>query len=229
MPQQVLEIQYRCLQSCQANCKEGEISIEAAAFDALSDEYEEENVFKSPDGICLMGYPQRFEVVEDEVKEGDEDAGEDFDDPVETLRDEHQEILDDLKIIEGHLMRRDQEALKAAILTLEKDVVLHSLVREEKGLFPNIQGMQLSAAPVPIMEEEHRETGLLINNFKEGLEEGDIRDGIADAIMANLRNHIRKENEEFFTALDDKLTTQQRREITEEMDAAEQKALSGDL
>lgn len=229
MPQQILEVQYRCLQSCQANCKEGEISIKSSAFESLSDEYEEENVFKSPGGVCLMGYPQRFEVVEDEVTEEDEDSGEDFDDPVETLREEHQQILDDLKVIEGHLMRRDLAALKTAILTLERDVVLHSLVKEEKGLFPHIQGMQLSAAPMPIMEEEHRETGLLINNFKEGLEDGDIRDGIADAIMANLRNHIRKEDEEFFTALEDRLTTPQRREITEEMDAVEQKALSGDL
>lgn len=229
MPEQILELQYRCLQSCQASCKEGELTIEASEFDRLSEAYPEENVFKSPDGVCLMAYPQRFKVLEDEVVEEDDTVDDDFDDPIETLLAEHQEILDDIKILEGKLLRRDLEGVKEIMVKLERDVVMHSLIKEEKALFPAIEGLRLNAAPVPIMEEEHRETGMLISNLWEGLEEGDIRDGMADAIMANLRNHIRKEDEEFFSVLEEKLGRAKRKEIADAMEEVEQLARSGKL
>ncbi|CAG1065880.1 hypothetical protein BAC1_01472 [uncultured bacterium] len=230
MAPQLLEIMYKCMHnSCYVNCREGILTVEEGRFKELSSK-DEEGVFKSPRGICRMGFSQNFQVV----KMQHLGSGVPFDqgtsqlDPSENpliiLVEEHKAINARLEKIEEHLKKRDLDALWVATRELENDLVLHSGIKEEEVLFGLTQGLlPFGETLQDIIKEEHREIITLLHNFREALEIGELNDGIIDSVIVSLRGHIRKEDQEFFEIIDKCLNDEIRLNITAGMKAVEEK------
>ncbi len=232
-----LHIKYKCMHpSCVVNCRDGDIDVEEEYFKELAAAYEGEDVFKSPQGICRMGFPQKFKVVSLEkgsasgelpapdqvVHETKPNAGSTrgagSDDPIEILMAEHKLVLKTLDEIEAQVRRRDVEALWVLTAELINEVTLHSLKKEEEVLFPLIGDLiPFAEGLIAIVKEDHAEFMNLLCSFRLGLEVGDITDGIINSTIVNLRNHIRKENEEFFPLVSSRLDTDIKKRILEGM------------
>jgi hemerythrin-like domain-containing protein len=226
MTEKNIELKYRCMHpSCVVNCREGEISVEQGLFEQLSAAYDEEGLFKSPKGVCRMGFSQPFKVLE--IKDGTDSVEQQpvsskekaeglEEDPIRILVEEHKGVIKILDEIDRHLRIRDIDALWVATAQLENEVVLHSIKKEEEVLMPLLKDlMPLAEGLIAIVKEDHREMLSLLHAIRKGLAEGDIFDGMALSMNTNLKSHIRKEDNEFFELVDKCLDDDRRKLILE--------------
>ncbi len=222
MSERTLDISYECLNtSCQVYCKKGVLVLDEGVFEELKEAVEGEEFFRSPSGSCRMGFNQAFKAikVEDSVDEGDE-ARSDYveESPFKMLVDEHKGVLEKLDIIERQVQKRDLDGLWVTTSQVEDDILLHSIKKEEISLFPYIkERVNMGGALVHIMDEDHREFISLLHGFRVGLQDGDILDGMVNSLLVNLRNHIRKEDEELFTMAEEKLSAEELKKLYDEM------------
>lgn len=229
MTEQILLVQYQCQHpSCQVNCKKGELAMEESLLAQLSEAYEEEGVFKSPRSVCRMGFAQPFKVIN--LKEMNSEAeldlpaaetSRDTGDPIDILKEEHTMVLRNLDILEDQISKRDIDGLWLSTSTVENEIMLHSITKEEEVLFPLIKDMSLGEGLVAIVSEDHRELLSLLHTFRSGLRDGNIYDGIAHSVIANLRSHIQKENGEFFEMVDHYLEAEGKKLLLAGMAAAD--------
>lgn len=218
MSVQMIEVKYRCQrEACCVNCKEGFIKMSEDLFDDLSSGFEGREFFKSPRDACRLGFTQTYKVVKIDRLTGADGAekaenGTAVENPLNLLKDDHQEILKKLAIVEWHLTKRDVDGLWQSTCDLENHLHLHSGKKEEEVLFPMMQDLiPMGDGLVTIMHEDHSEVLSLLHAFRESLEDGTILDSIIVSTMVGLKSHIRKEDYEFFTllekSLDDELAT----------------------
>lgn len=221
--EKMLRIKYVCLHpSCQVFCRKGELLLDEDEFKELSGRTEAEDTFRSPADICRMGYAQEFRVVEvNRAFEGEEQAEKKRtadDDPLAMLTEEHQEVLKKLELIEEQVRKRDIDGLWVSTAHLENDIILHSIKKEEESLFRLIEDrIPMGPALIGIMKEDHREFISILHGFRCGLQDGEILDGPVNSLIANLRHHIKKEDEEFFTLIDDHLEDEDRKVLLNQM------------
>lgn len=231
MAERFLEIKYKCLhQSCQIKkCKQGVLQMPEYLFNQLSESFEDKKHFKSPRGYCRLGFAQTLQVVDmreaglETEEQQEELSAEDrelrrLNDPMEILKEEHNLVLEKLELIERLIKRRDLDGLWVVVSDVEDDIILHSIKKEEGILFPMLEkASSLTSAEISIMKEDHRELAALIQSIKDGLREGDILDGVFTSALANLRNHVRKEDEEFFEVIDHCLDAEGKKRLLEGM------------
>ena len=233
MSRRILEIQYKCMHpSCVVNCREGVLAMDEELYNDLLSSCEGEGVFKSPRGACRMGFSQKFQTLAvEEDRDADGEAGADAEDaaldpsedPVKILVAEHQVILEKLDEIEGHMRRRDCDALWVSTAEIQNEIMLHSVHKEEDVLFPLLhEVLPLADGLITVVKEDHRELMTLLHSFRIALVDGDILDGIGRSIVVNLRSHIRKEDEEFFMLIDRYLDADKRKYILEGMKKVEE-------
>jgi hypothetical protein len=202
MPEKMLKIKYQCLHpSCQVYCGKGELTLEKSQFEELLTAFDEKQKFKSPRGVCRLGFSQPFKALST-VEKSTEGAEASMEapgdkvgsDPLEVLKEEHKEGLKKLDFIEEQIRRRDITRLWESTADVENFIILHAIKTEEEVLFPIV----LKKAPeeltfIQIVYEDHKE-------------------------MVNLRNHFLKEDEEFFSRMDEHLTAEDRTNILEQME-----------
>lgn len=224
MSKQMLEIKYQCThKSCYVNCREGVLGIEEETFNQLKAESPEERIFRSPKGICRMGFKQLFKVIS--MKRDDPNEVPQFDpseDPFHILMEEHKEVIRKLDIVEGHLAKRDVEALWASTNDLENEIMLHSGIKEEEVLFPAMQDViPFGTTLTDIIKEDHREVVSIMHSFRCALEDGDINDSVLISMIVSLKSHIRKEDNEFFEMVAKYVDADTRKRVVEGMRRAE--------
>ena len=225
--EKTLRIKYVCLHpSCQVFCKKGEILLDEEEFRKLSERTDSEDTFRSPADICRMGYAQEFKVVEinrvcqEEESREEEKSAED--DPLAQLTAEHKQVLKKLELIEDQVRRRDIDGLWLSTADLENDIILHSIKKEEESLFPIVEDrIPMGPALIGIMKEDHREFISILHGFRCGLQDGEILDGPVNSLIANLRHHIKKEDEEFFVLVNDHLEDKDRKTLLKQMEELE--------
>jgi len=226
MIETILNVKYRCQHpSCQVFCKKGKLTIEESMFEELSAAFEEDGLFKSPRDACRMGYSQPFKVVSIEAEGAEEVRGDiDSADPVEILRQEHLEVLKKLDIVESQVKKRQLEELWISTAALEDEIMRHSIEKEEGTLFPLLRNKSpMAEVFMQIVNEDHKEFISLLHSFRCGLQEDDILDGIINSVIINLKNHIRKEDEEFFSMVDESLDERDRAKLLEGMKRVDEK------
>jgi hemerythrin-like domain-containing protein len=227
MSQKIFAVKYQCQHpSCQVFCKKGELTLDNADFEELKTAYDEDELFKSPRGVCRMGYNQPFKIVSvSEESDAHDDAGAvevDANDPVQILKAEHKKVLSKLDALEEQLRQRSVDGLWTATADLENEITLHSLKKEEQGLFPILVTKDpMAQAFIHIVHEDHKEFISLLHSFRCGLQENQILDGIVNSLVTNLKNHIKKEDDEFFTMVDETLTDKDRELLLERMNEIE--------
>ncbi|MEE9583846.1 MAG: hemerythrin domain-containing protein [Candidatus Brocadiales bacterium] len=192
-----------------------------AEFDELSAYYEEEARFRSPKGVCKLGYAQPFKAIsgsgrsaEGADREQVAASNKVVTDPLEVLKQEHQGILEKLDLIETQVRRRDVKGLWESTAAVQNIIVLHSIRKEEEVLFPIVYKRSPEGLTfMQIVHEDHKEFLSLLHSFRCGLQEDEILDGMVNSLIANLRNHIRKEDDEFFALIEDHLTAEDKSTI----------------
>lgn len=217
MAEKLLKVKYECQHpSCQVFCKRGELYLVEDYFKELEEAKEGEDIFKSPKDACRMGFAQPFKalsVTEEELNEDGEivsdeaSSVEDENSPITLLKKEHKHVLEVLETFEHHLKKRDIPALWLSATDLENEILLHSVMKEEQGLFPVIAGkVPMVEGYMAIVLEDHKEFLSLLHSFRCGLQSNDIHDGIIHSVIVNLKSHILKENGEFFDMLEENLS-----------------------
>jgi len=222
-----VRVEYKCLHpSCVVYCREGILTMDEELFKGLLESNDQKDVFRSPRGACRLGFSQDFKSLGIESSESGSSPGArekhqaslDSDDPLEVLIAEHRKVISRLDEIEMHLKKRDLDGLWDATVALENDITLHSVMKEEQLLFPRVHNLlPLAEGLIAIVQEDHREFMTLLLSFKSALVDGDILDGLARSIIVNLKNHIKKEDDEFFALLENYLAPETRRVILKEM------------
>src|SRR4030066_2394865 len=229
MSQKYLRIKYRCQHpDCQIkNCRTGEIDIDEMEFIELSSSADDKTLFKSPRGICRLGFAQTFKALEvRNVSDISEDTVVETDaeevNPVSILREEHQRVLRRLDVIEDMILRRDIDGLWINMAEVENDIVLHSIRKEEGVLFPMLIKLDpVNEKYIEIIKEDHRELIVLLHAVRNAMCEDEIPDNVLLSALSNLRSHISKEDEEFFYMVEECLDSESRRILLEGMDLAE--------
>ncbi|TAN60485.1 hemerythrin domain-containing protein [bacterium] len=208
----MLEVKYKCLHpSCIVNCRTGVLTFSEETYAALKAFYNDETTFRSPKGVCRMGFnqPYKAEQVADFVSDDAAHFGERNrdNDPIVMLVAEHQDILNTLAKIEDEIRVRDVNALWVSTAQLENELIQHSVRKEEDVLFPLLsEFLPLADGLVSIVKEDHREVMTLLHSFRTGLADSDILNGLGLSIIVSLRSHIRKEDNEFFDLIDKSIT-----------------------
>jgi len=129
---------------------------------------------------------------------------------------------DSLDQIERELRTRDIDALWKTTAKLVNEVTLHSIKKEEETLFPNLESrLPFAEGLITIVKEDHAEFLSLLLSFRDGLETGDILDGIANSTIVNLKNHIRKEDLEFFKLINDAIDDELKASLIEDFKKVE--------
>lgn len=139
--------------------------------------------------------------------------------PTEILREEHDKVLEILDKLENALKDKDVESSGKNIVTLEKEFDKHSLHKEEKALFPEIEKfIPRDGGPTGIMIIEHKSLVESIKNFKEAIETKNSEKliEIGSYIINLLRQHIDKENSILFMMADMHLDDKQKEAILKE-------------
>ncbi|MFQ5442024.1 MAG: hemerythrin domain-containing protein [Thermodesulfobacteriota bacterium] len=226
MSEKIVEIRYKCTHpSCVVKCRDGSVTVYEDYFNELSGACEEKDLFKSPRGVCRLGFTQKFRALSvQDVTDAGESREESVDGasmekgPIEILMAEHERVLEKIELIEQQIRRRDVDGLWASTAELQNDITIHSFHKEEEALFPALRDlMPLAESLVAIVKEDHREVLSLLSCFRNALIDGDILDGIAKSIIVNLSNHIRKEDLEFFELIKDALDSDTSSRILEGM------------
>ena len=230
MSQNHLRIKYRCQHpDCQIkNCRTGEIDIDETEYAGMFSSANDKTLFKSPRGICRLGFAQTFKALEvrnvsDISEEADIEKDAEEVNPVSILREEHQRVLRRLDIIEDMILRRDINGLWINMAEVEYDIVLHSIRKEEGVLFPLLIKLDpVNEKYIEIIKEDHRELMVLLHAVRNALCEDEIPDNVLRSALSNLRSHISKEDEEFFYMVEECLDSDSRRFLLEEMSRAEE-------
>jgi hemerythrin-like domain-containing protein len=133
--------------------------------------------------------------------------------PTDILRKEHDIVLKILDGLKKNLEAGDTNQAKKSILLLEKEFNKHSLNKEEKALFPEIEKfMPREGGPTGMMIIEHKELTESIENFKQADNLKNLNE-IGNHIILLLREHIGKENNMLFMMADMDLTNKQKKII----------------
>ncbi|MEK6935158.1 MAG: hemerythrin domain-containing protein [Nanoarchaeota archaeon] len=130
--------------------------------------------------------------------------------PTEILKKEHDIVLKILDSLELNLNRRDIKQSKNNINILQKEFNKHSLNKEEKVFFPEIEKfMPRDGGPTGMMIIEHQDLTKSIEMFKN---EENINNLIetGNHIIGLLRQHIDKENSMLFMMADMHLDDKQK-------------------
>jgi len=221
MSKRRLKVSYKCLHpSCHVFCKKGELLMEEAEFNRLSHALEEDGTFRSPRDACRLGYAQAFSVVSVEDVTDTEDVAviEADSELIGMLKAEHEKVIEKLNLMKDQISRRDMDGLWMTTAALNNDIMLHSIKKEETVLFPAVEGrIPMGYAIINIMKEDHRELLSFLHNFRIGLQEGDIHNSISNSLLMNLKNHIDKENVEFFVMASECLDAEEQAAIFEKM------------
>lgn len=221
MTDKMVNVTYLCQHpSCQVFCKKGEFVMTESYYQELYDAVEDEGCFKSPPRACRMGFSQQYKVVE--VREEIEGADVELTPTkpklvhniFKTLVDEHAGVSEKLDCIEMDARKRDLEALWATSAALQDDIILHSIKKEEDALFPVVtKKIEAGSFLLPIMKEDHVEFVSMLHGFRCALQDGEILDGVLTTLLVNMRNHIRKEEDEFFPVIEEELTQKEMDEL----------------
>lgn len=223
MAKQMFEIKYRCMSaSCAANCREGLLELEEGMFNDLSAGCEEDDLFKSPKGYCRLGFSRPFKVLSLRKSDtGMDRRARELDpanDPIAILIAEHMEILKQLEVVEHHLSKRNIDALWISTCDLGNALMLHSGVKEEEVLVPEMtEVVPLGESLVQIIKEDHREVMSLLYAFRSALEDNVINDSVLISMIVSLKSHIRKEDNEFFQMVNKYIDDPARKVIVEGM------------
>ncbi|MEK7624580.1 MAG: hemerythrin domain-containing protein [Patescibacteria group bacterium] len=140
------------------------------------------------------------------------------DNPTDILKKEHEKVLEILNRLETGIENRDAELLTENISILEKEFDKHSLNKEEKALFLEIEKIiPREDGPTGVMVMEHKELTELIKSFKDvlGINDFEKLNEIGKNIFSILRPHIDKENSMLFMIADMHLDDEQKKTITE--------------
>lgn len=229
MSENHLRIKYRCQHpDCQIKiCRTGEIDVDETEYAEMSLSADDKTLFKSPRGICRLGFAQTFKALEvrnvlDISDDADIETFSEELNPVTILREEHQRVLRRLDVVEDMILRRDINGLWTVMAEVENDIVLHSIRKEEGVLFPLLIKLDpMNDKYIEIIKEDHRELMALLHSVRDAMCEDDIPDNVLRSALSNLRSHISKEDEEFFYMVEDSLDSDSRRFLLEEMDRAE--------
>ncbi len=138
--------------------------------------------------------------------------------PTDILRKEHDQVLRVLDRLDVALKDKKMLAMKENITILEKEFDKHSLNKEEKALFPEIEKfIPRDGGPTGVMVAEHRQLTELIKNFKIGIEAKNLDklNEVGSSIFSILRPHIDKENNMLFMMADMHLNDKQKKAISE--------------
>ena len=133
--------------------------------------------------------------------------------PLDILRKEHDRVLKILDNLEANLNKKDVRQSKNNINILKKEFDKHSLNKEEKVLFPEIEKfMPRDGGPTGMMIIEHKDLTESIKMFKD---EKDINNLIETGshIINLLREHIDKENNMLFMMAEMHLNDKQKERI----------------
>ena len=136
--------------------------------------------------------------------------------PTDILRKEHEKVLEILDMLEEGMKNKDTSSMAKNIAVLEKEFDKHSLNKEEKALFPELEKfIPMDDGPTGVMIMEHKELAGLIKNFKEKLKIKDFNEVslIGNSIISTLRQHIDKENNMLFMIADMHLNNKQKKTI----------------
>ena len=118
--------------------------------------------------------------------------------PTDILRKEHETVLKILNNLEINLNKKDIGQSKKNIILLQKEFEKHSLNKEEKVLFPELEKfIPREGGPTGMMIMEHEDLTKSIEIFKN---EENINNLIKTGsyIISLLREHIDKENNILF-------------------------------
>ena len=102
------------------------------------------------------------------------------------------------------------------MLTLEKEFKKHSLNKEEKALFPELERfMPRDGGPTGVMIMEHKELVSYIKDSRNAINAKDLKklDSSGNCILNILRPHIEKENSMLFMMADMHLDKRQKEAI----------------
>lgn len=132
------------------------------------------------------------------------------------LREEHDRVLEILKQLETHIRNKDILACEERINFLDKEFDEHSLNKEEKILFPEIEKfMPREEGPTGMMILEHKDLVESMKQFKEHAKKQNIQNmtTVGTHIISLLRQHIDKENNILFMIADMHLEKAQKESI----------------
>ncbi len=130
--------------------------------------------------------------------------------PLDTLRKEHDKVLQILDSLESNLNKKDIRQSENSINILQKEFNKHSLNKEEKVLFPEIEkSIPRDNGPTSMMIIEHKDLTESIENFKQ-TDNPENLDKIGNHIINLLREHIAKENNMLFMIADIHLNDKQK-------------------
>lgn len=234
MSVKMVDIKYRCLhESCCVNCREGYITVEEAVYDALIAESTAADVIKSPKGACRLGFRQPYKILKverEELASADGVTTQPYvtsptsaeEGPIALLMAEHKEIIKKLQLVEEHLRIRDVDALWISTNDLENLVNMHSGRKEEDVVLPILgEILPFGHGLGAIIKEEHREIVSLLHAFRSALQDGDINDAIIRSTIVSLKSHIRKEDYEFFSLVENGLDDETKQRLLDGMADAE--------
>lgn len=128
--------------------------------------------------------------------------------PLDSLRKEHKKVLKLLDNLEKDLVNPEKAVKEVSLL--EKEFDKHSLNKEEKVLFPEIEKFMPREGPTGVMMMEHKDLVESINDFKKSR---DKETGVH--IIELLRQHIDKEDNILFMMAEMHLDNNQKKSILE--------------
>ncbi len=133
--------------------------------------------------------------------------------PLDALRKEHDKVLKILDSLESSLNKKDIKQSKKTINLLQKEFNKHSLNKEEKVLFLEIEKfMPRDGGPTGMMIIEHQDLTESIESFKQTDNFENLNE-IGNHIVNLLREHIDKENNMLFMMADMHLDDKQKKII----------------
>ena len=138
--------------------------------------------------------------------------------PLEILKKEHKDVLEVLDNLEKNLEDKDTKSAEKNILVLEKEFEKHSLNKEEKVLFLEIEKfMPREGGPTGMMILEHKDLTESIKKFKGAIKLKDFAmlNETGTRIIGLLRQHIDKEDNILFMMADMHLDDRQKKAILE--------------
>ena len=133
--------------------------------------------------------------------------------PTDILRKEHEKVLSLLDKLEKCLEIRNTKSSAECAISLEKEFNKHSLNKEEKALFPEIEKfIPREGGPTGMMIMEHEDLSDSIKNFKLTKDFNKLNE-IGNHIINVLRQHINKEDNILFMMADMHLDDKQKKAI----------------